>query len=103
MKGTIQAKVKKAGGGQTTKGTAIPDVFDWSEPVECLYKANTHNNKGKYQDGNFTQSEYVITVQDQTFNATQVLLKDSRGNVVCEKQVQYLEVLETIQRVKITI
>lgn len=103
MKGTIQAKVKKSGGGTNAKGEPIKDVWSWDAPVDCLYFANVYNNRGVYQDGIFTKSEFNITTNDLTFTANEVLLTDNRGNVICEKQVQRLELLESVQRLKITI
>lgn len=103
MKGTIQAKVKNSGGGTNEKGEPIPDVSTWGNPVECMYYANVYNNRGTYQDGTFTQSEYNITTKDLTFTATEIRLIDNKGNVLCEKEIQSLELLEFVRRVKIVI
>lgn len=103
MKGTIQSKVKNAGGGFNESGEPVADTYTWTEPVACLYFANVYNNRGTYQDGMFTQSEYNITTKDLNFTATEILLKDKNGNIVCQKQVQRLEVLDAVKRVKIIV
>jgi regulator of RNase E activity RraA len=103
MRGTIQSLNKTSGGGFNEKGEPIPDSSSWGNPVECLYVANIYNNRGTYQDGVFTQSEYSITTKDLTFKATEILLSDKDGNVVCRKPVQRLELLESVKRVKIIV
>lgn len=103
MNGFIQPQIQ-TGGGTNGKGEPIPSALSWGEKIECKYFVNTLNNRGRYEDGKFTQSAYVITVDDMDFKAKFVRLLDSRANVICEKEVQgYPEVLEDIQRVKITI
>ena len=102
MKGTVRAK-GFIGGGFNEYGEPIPTTIEWGNPVECSYYANTLNNRGRYSGGVFTQSEYTITTEDMDFDAKQIRLTDSRGKVVCEKVVQSIEVLEDVQRVKITV
>ena len=71
--------------------------------LECRYISTLFNQKGRYEGGTFTQSAYEIVIENMDFNAKTIRLIDSRGNQVCEKDIQSLEVLETIQRIKITI
>lgn len=103
MNGYISARIMGEDGKDESTGIPIVGVPSWSEDSECRYKANTLNNKGRYVDGGFTQSEYEITTDDMFFRADFIRLKNSGGIVVCEKRVQSIEVLEDIQRVKITI
>lgn len=69
-----------------------------------MYVSNNYTNKsilGVYQDGTFTMLSFTITIQDLSFRAEEVRLKDEDGNIVSEKNVLKLEVLKTVQRVKI--
>lgn len=103
MVGTIAAKVQIGGGSNPETGEPLPVTYDWGEAVECLYKAVELSNRGRYADGEFEQAAYVVTTDSMEFDGTYMQLKDSRGNVVCEKEVISLEVLEDIQRVKIVL
>lgn len=102
MNGYIQPQINH-GGGFDDNGEPIPSTPSWGENIECKYFANTLNNRGRYEGGEFTQSAYEITIYDMEFHAEYIRLLDSRGNEVIEKKVQSLEVLEEVQRVKITI
>jgi len=102
MKGTIQSRIKPTT-GFNDKGEPTVSALSWGSPVECLYFANNYSNRGTYQDGMFTQSEFNITTKDLSFTATEIQLKDKSGNVVCQKQVQRLEILDSIKRVKIIV
>ena len=102
MNGFIQPQIQ-TGGGLNEYGEPIPETTDWGEMVECRYFANTLSSKGRYQGERFTQSAYEITVDEMDFEATIIRLLDSRENEVCQKEVISLEVLEDIQRVKITV
>lgn len=103
MRGTIAAKVSIGGGSNPETGEPIPVTYAWGDPVECLYKAVELSNRGRYTDGEFEQAAYVVTTDSMEFAGTYMLLKDSRGNVVCEKEVISLEILEDVQRVKIVL
>lgn len=103
MNGIIQAKIKIGGGSNPETGATIPVEASWGVPVECKYKANLLNNKGRYEGGTFQQAAFEITTTDMNFQASIVKLFDSRNNLVCEKEVMSLEVLEYVQRVKIVI
>lgn len=103
MKGTIQAVNKTSGGGFSESGEPIKDVKILGDAVECVYVANVYNNRGTYLNGNFTQSEYIITTKDLTFKAKNIQLNDKNGNVVCTKQVQSLDILDSVKRVRITV
>lgn len=103
MNGYINAQIVTGGTIDEMTGIPIPDTVSWGKDVECKYFANTLNNRGRYQDGKFQQSAYEITTDDMTFRAKIIRLKNSRKEVIVEKEVQSLEELEDIQRVKITV
>ena len=102
MNGTVQAQII-TGGGVGLDGYPLKPTIDWGSPVECKYIENTFNNRGKYIDGSFTQMSFSITLFDLDFDAKIVRLTSNRGKIICEKEVQSLNVLDEIQRVKITI
>lgn len=103
MLGTIAAKVQLGGGNDPVTGQPIPVTYDWGTAVECQYKAIELSNRGRYADGEFQQASYVVTTDSMEFEGSYMLLKDSRGDVVCEKEVISIERLEDIQRVKIVL
>lgn len=46
-------------------GVPTPAEPTWSQPVECLIQTNTHNERGTYQDGKFTQASYLVLIERQ--------------------------------------
>jgi hypothetical protein len=102
MNGTVQTQIVVES-GENEYGETIPASIEWGEKTECRYHANTLDNRGRYDGGKFTQSSYIITVFDMEFTAKVIRLFNSRNNLVCEKEVQSLEVLENVQRVKVTV
>ena len=102
MDGFIQGKLP----GEAIKGRGgepVSNQAEWGKRIECRYKANLLNNRGRYDGGTFTQSSYEITIDDLDFNASSIRLFDSKGDLVCTKCVQSLEVLEFVQCIKITV
>lgn len=102
MEGSVRKKFHVAG-GVNADGEPTPSTVSWGDPVPCKYVANTLSNKGTYQDGEFTHSEYIVTIKDLSFSADQIQLLNRQEKVVCEKRVLSLEVLDDIRRVKITV
>lgn len=102
MNGYINAQIGTEG-YIDENGIPVQGSIDWGPDVECKYFANVNNNKGRYPDGEFKQISFEITTEDMEFTANIIRLKDSNKRVICVKEVQSLEVLEHVQRVKITI
>ena len=102
MKGFINAQTIVSG-HTDDDGIPVPGYTDWGDDIECKYFANINNNKGRYPDGVFKQTAFEITTEDMSFDAKIIRLKDRKGNIVCEKEVQSLEELENVQRIKITV
>lgn len=102
MNGYINAQIGTEG-YIDENGIPVQGSIDWGPDVECKYFANVNNNKGRYPDGEFKRIAYEITTENMNFEAKIIRLKDSKGRVICEKEVQSLEELEDVQRVKITI
>lgn len=46
-------------------GVPTPAEPTWSQPVECWIQTNTHNERGTYQDGKFTQASYLVLIERQ--------------------------------------
>jgi len=102
MRGKLLYKIEKGGG--VIDGDTIPVISSWSpKALDCTYQANTISNKGRYEGGAFITSSFTILIDEMDFNAKMVKLINSRGSVVCEKAIQSIEVLEEVQKVKITI
>ncbi len=100
--GTLQYAIV-TGGGLDAIGDPIPVVTSWSDPVDCLIITNTRNDKGTYQDGKFTQMAYVVHIDKQPFDAKRVRLTNDRGIELGEFQVQDVQFLDLVRRVKITV
>lgn len=103
MNGYINAQIVVGGYIDELTGIPVEDAVSWGKDVECKYFANVNNNKGRYPDGEFKQTAYEITTDDMTFRSKIIQLKNSRKEVILTKEVQSLEELEDIQRVKITV
>ena len=89
--------------GMPTAGTAI-----WSDPIECYIDVNTHNNKGTYQDGMFTQATYEVLIERQALDVVPNRIRLSRSSDVVsqmdlgEWEVQNFESVN-LDRIKITV
>lgn len=103
MRGTVQSVAIISGGGFSETGSPIADVSGPGIQVECLYFANVYNNRGTFNDDVFKRTTYNITTKDMSFSATEIILRDKKGDIVCKKQVQTIEVLDAVRRVKITV
>lgn len=102
MRGFVNAQIITPG-YINDDGVPVPGSTDWGRDVECKYVANVNNNKGRYPDGEFKQTEFEITTEDMSFEAKIIRLKDRKGRIICDKEVQSLEELESVQRIKITV
>lgn len=79
----------------------VPNVFE--SDIPCKYVSANKNDVVSVGDGTFTQANYIITIKDMSFTAKQIQLFNSKGVLICKKNIMVLEVLESIKRVKITI
>lgn len=102
MNGFIQYKTNSATSG-VSRGDSVPVSSSWSSDIQCTYVANTQSNKGRYIGGAFTVSSFTVLIDQDSFNAKMIRLKDSRGVLICESAIQSIEILEEVQKVKITI
>lgn len=100
--GTLQY-IKLSGGGISNEGDPVSIVQEWSDPIDCLIITLKHDNKGTYNDGKFTASAYEIHIESQPFEATKVKLTNSRNKELGEFQVQDLQFLDLVGRIKIVV
>lgn len=102
MKGILRAKLAQA---TTEDADGNPVVLEakYSSEIPCKYVSANRNDTVDIGGGVFEQARYIITVRDMKFDASQIELKNSRGDVIAENDVKVLEVLENIKRVKIVI
>ena len=102
MNGTVKAQII-IGGSLNSDGEPTQGVETFGLSVPCKYASNNRTNHVTKSDMNFTQEKYIITIKDMKFSASRIKLFDSKGVEVCEKQVQSLEILEDVKRIKITL
>jgi len=91
------------GGGFDGNNDPIPVVTSWSDPVDCLIITNTRNGKGTYADGKFTVCAYEIHIDKQPFTSKRIQLTNSRGLDLGEFQVQDVQFLDLVRKVKIIV
>lgn len=82
-------------------GEPVAGVSQWSEPVECWIQTNTHNEKGAYADGKFTQAAYTVLIEEQPIRTDRVRLT-RHGEYLGEFAVQDTSHV-TLDRVKLTV
>lgn len=82
-------------------GNPIGSDLGFGFEIPCKYVSASRNDTFESGDGIFSQASFVVTVSDMSFDAKHVMLINSRNEIVCEKNVKSLEVLEAVQRVKI--
>ena len=112
-KGYIQYKIKTGGGKDPETGFDLPIETSWSDKIPCLIRPNHHREKGHYNGGAFTTSNYDIHIKMQdlpTFDTIRIF--DTRGNQlghnpkVEDREFQViapLEYLEVVNRIRIII
>lgn len=103
--GTIEAKMKTAGGINPATGFPAPNTGEtWGAPVDCQWSAVTHDNTGRTVSGSFTLASYSVLIEQgpTTFNDGVVRLKDADGNVVSDVlSVISAEPLDAVGQVRI--
>ena len=100
--GHIRVK-RSIGGGIDSEGMPVPVQSEWSEPIPCRIQTNTYSERGKYQDGNFTASSYIIFIPlIPNFNPERVeITKDNRA--LGEFNIQYMDILNIVGQIKISV
>lgn len=100
--GYIQAQIV-GNGGIGDDGMPIEASEGWGTKIPCNIQTNMQNNKGNYKDGKFTQFAFTVFFQMQKFEAKRVRLTNNRNQIIGDFEVQSVEFLDLVQRVKITV
>ena len=45
-------------------GEITQSSVEWSNPIDCCITTNSDNRKGKYEDGEFRASAYMVLLED---------------------------------------
>lgn len=98
--GYIQGQIV-SGGGVSEDGMPIPVSERWGEQTPARIQINTYSNKGKYQDGRFIMSSYIILIQ-KDFSSSRVKI-NLNGINLGEFDVQNIEPLKLVGRIKIVV
>lgn len=96
-------EVKTTTGGGLINGIPVEASEDWGNKTPCHIVENLHNNKGNYKDGEFTQFAFTIYFPLQIFEAKRIRLTDNRNRVLGEFEVQSIQFLDLVNRVKIIV
>ena len=100
--GTLKYKLRPDSGFDIL-GDPIPAPIEWSDEIDCFIQTNQHNTKGKTTDGKFIMSAYTIFIDSQEIDTDLVSLTTDRGKALGEFQVQDIQFLDLVQRVKLTV
>lgn len=104
MNGYIRLIDKMEEGGFNEWGEPIESVPVWGEPIPCLYSTITDNIQGVYEDGKARLLSFYITVGiNATNRQNRVQLYDKDNYLICEKEIQSIEISTLMGRTKITV
>lgn len=84
-------------------GDPLLSVQEWSDEIECFIQTNQHNTKGKTIDGKFILSAYTVFIDSREIDTDLISLTTDRGKELGEFQIQDIQFLDLVQRVKITV
>lgn len=101
---TLQIKRKGLGGGGIDEnGDPISATDGWSDPIDCRIVTLSKSDTGKYEDGKFVQSSYMVFIDGtDEIEADRVRL-NRQGVYLGEFNVQSNEYLRLVKRVKIRV
>lgn len=91
--------------GFDANGNPISDATAWSVPaLPCLIRTNQHNQKGKVSNGKFEISAYTIHLEMMDeISAKRVKLVKDLGGDLGEFEIQDIQYLKLVNRIKITV
>ena len=101
--GHIRLITKSGGGIDPETGFVIKTTRSWGSPIECQYRANEYNNKGKTDGNTFVVAKYEILVERQEISSEQIQLSDKSGNILGEYSVVSIDQLDAVDKTKITV
>ncbi len=105
VNGTIELKQKTATEpiNPETGHPRKPTEESWGTPIPCQYFATKYSNLAKANGEAYRQSEFTVLIEEQSFTAEQLRLKDRDGNTVGEFSVIQVEPLEAVCELRIFI
>lgn len=89
------------GGGIDSSGNPIAVSETWTEPIPCHIDTVTDNTKGTYEDGKFRQQSYKIFLEIMPVDSTKVRLTNNEGKHLGDFQIQRIEKLDRVKRIRI--
>lgn len=102
--GTIEFKVKTAGGIDPTTGYAVPSTCEWGEKIPCQYLVNNLNLQSRTNNEHYTQKGYTIYIeQPEPVAAEQLRLCDRDGNEIGEFSIFSIDQLDAVCQTKIIV
>lgn len=100
--GTIEIKSSNLG-GYDEEGNPIPATTVWDNPIPCRIITNNRSVEGRYKDGEFVISSYVVYIDGVgELKADRVRLT-RQGVLLGEFNVQNNEYLRLVGRNKINV
>lgn len=93
----------------TTTGSNEPDAYgmptsgmDWGSEIPCMYKAVTDDHRGRYEDGKFHQSAFIVHVKEH-ITAHRAKLYTVDGKVLGEFPIQSITKFRLLNVTEITL
>ena len=85
VNGTLEYLIKQTSSFDED-GVPTPLASTWSKPIECWIQTNTHNERGTYQDGKFTQASYLVLIERQHLDTmpSRIRLKRRVENIIAD-------------------
>ncbi len=96
-------QIKGSTGGGLVNGIPVAASDTIGGKIPCHIETNKQNNKGIYVDGNFTQYAFTVYFDMQSFEANRVQLTNKREELIGDFEVQSIEFLDLVQRVKVIV
>ena len=80
--GTLEYKIAASAqaSGFNEDGEPITAAVEWSDAIPCFIQTNTHSERGTYQDGHFTQAQYIVLAERGKVEQTD-RIRLTRGSV----------------------
>lgn len=95
-------EVLQTTGGGFNNGDPIPVTEEWSDKIGCHFQKN-EDNQGDYKDGEFTNYAFTVWFDAKDFDVKKVRITNKRNRVLGEFEVQSIDFLDLVNRVKITL
>lgn len=93
----------------TATGSTEPDKYgmptsgiSWGNEVPCMYKAVTDDHRGRYEDGKFRQSAFVVHVKEH-ITAQRAKLYTVDGDALGEFPIQSITKFRLLNITEVTL